>query len=730
MDALRGEPLGPAGQTLTSFREHRRSPGKDHEVPSHRPRLLLVSPWSLIPPIHGGAVRIGNLIRHLDAFFEIDLLVFLGGTDDPAHREALAPFCRRIFFQRLPELPGATKSLPPAAAAFSSPTVRERVQSLIEGHGIELVVLEYAELGHLADSVPSGIPVVLVEHDIHFRSLERRAALDFDRRFDGRGVSGDALRFREYELGACRRAAQVHVMSEADRSFLAEELENELGADASFLRVIPNGVDTERYRPAGDPSARRRDLLFVGSFPHLPNQDALEFFLAEAWPKIRRRRPETRLTVAGARPPAWVLGLDPADGIDVAGEVDDLLPLYQSHRVLVAPIRAGSGTRLKILEALACGLPVVSTPLGAEGLDLADGTHLALAPRPEDMVAATLRCLEDLPWAESMARRGRDRVRELYDWKVIAVGAARNLLELLDEKTEEPGVSPGGDVSEPFLDPGSDIQVSLIVAGDAASASNVYPEELVEGLEAQAESRPFEMLWLGEEEFSPPGNAVRTVHLGGGWNPEDPARSLNRAAAAARGEALVFLGPNLRPLGPHWLRDLTTPLFAPMAPAAVQGGINSGFGRGLPRCESRLSTRWAAEHGGVTFSWLNAALRREVWEAFPFASGGPHEDRRWQRRIAEAGQQILLCWAALAEEISARHPAAEWRSAWSRGRSWHLLGQEYGCWDCLGDLARPRAYGGQPASRLSLVGRYRLRGLASWGHPAVEWVGNRLAGKR
>lgn len=662
-------------------------------------------------------MRIGNLVRHLSQTFDIDLLVFLGGTDDPPHRQALGPFCRRIHFQRLPDPPGdVTRRLPPAAAVFDSRSVRERVRSLVEGHDLDLVVLEYAELGHLASTVPRAVPVVLVEHDIHFRSLERRNALDFGNRFDGVGGGGDALRFRDYELETCRRVDQIHVMSEADRSFLAREL----GTDGGRIRVVPNGVDTERYRPAEPPSARSRDVLFVGSFPHLPNQDALEFFLAEAWPEIRRRRPGTRLTVAGARPPAWVLALDPADGIDAIGEVDDLLPLYRSHRVLVAPIRAGSGTRLKILEALACGLPVVSTPLGAEGLDLDDGVHLALAAEPSDLVAATLRCLDDPFRADSMAHEGRRRVEELYDWKVIAERAARDLLGLLVDRP----LTRGAETSE-SLDPSADPEISLIVAG-GSPGSDPSIVELRDRLEAQSGGRSFEILWLGGDTAPEIHGAVRNLPFPDVWNAQDPAPCLDRAATAARGEILVFLGPDFFPLEASWLRDLTEPLFAPLAPAAVQGGINSGYRQGPPRCETRLSETWAESHGGVTFSWCNAAVRRDVWESFPFASGGAHQDRRWQCRIEEAGQQVLSIWGALAEERSPRHPLADWGSAWRRGRSWSLLGLTYRLRDCLRDLIAPRVHGGQRVRILALLARHGLRGIASWGQPAVEWLGNRV----
>lgn len=687
------------------------------------PRLLLVSPWSLFPPIHGGAVRIGNLIRQLSESFDLFLLIFLGGTDDPAQRQAFEPFCREVFFQLLPN-PGDTASdLPPEAAMFSSSGVRERILSLLEAHRIDILVLEYAELGHLVTVAPPSTRVVLVEHDIHFRSRERRAILGFEQRF-GSTKKYDRESRRRYELEACRRADQVHLMSEADRSFLSAAL----GEASEHLRVVPNGVDTLRYRP-GEDFAERRHLLFVGSFPHLPNQDALEFFLQEIWPLLRERRPRTELTVAGARPPEWVLQLDSENGIRVVGEVDDLLPLYQSHRVLVVPLRAGSGTRLKILEALASGLPVVSTPIGAEGLDVEAGVHLALSPDPRGFVDAVLRCLDDEDWARSLSDQGCRLARERYDWRVIATAAAGFLHQLLPKERSE--LCHGLREQSVEANKPEPVEISLVVADRPAqiSATEVSAararDDLVARIESQRLDPSFEVIWLGSG--SPAAairGASRQVVLEDRWDPADPAPALDRACAVARGQVLVFLGPGLLPLGDRWLHDLTTPLFAPRAPAAVQGGINAGFSSGVPRCETRLAALWAKKHRGVTFSWLNAALRREVWRAFPFASGGPHEDRRWQRRVEAAGHQVLLCWAALAEQSSFLHPLREWPAAWRRGQSWRRLGERYELAACWADLLRPRANGQQRIGWLHLLGRHPLHGLVSWSHPLIELLGN------
>ncbi len=290
---------------------------------------------------------------------------------------------------------------------------------------------------------------MLVEHDLSFRSHARQRAVGIDRRYaagDVLGSGADWLRRYRFELAACGRVDQIHVMSATDR----EQLAGLLPDGARRIRVIPNGVDTLHFQPPPQGSPRR-GALFVGSFPHLPNLDALDHLLAEVWPRVRRRLPEARLTVAGARPPQRVLELDGRDGVVVAGEVADLAPLYQSHRLLAVPLRAGSGTRLKILEAMACGLPVVSTTIGAEGIDGPAGDHLIVADDAASFADAIVALLEEPDSAA--ARRsasGRSLAIERYDWDAIAQRLAAALAELVPDEPRRGGQPAPTSGTTPF----------------------------------------------------------------------------------------------------------------------------------------------------------------------------------------------------------------------------------------------------------------------------------------
>jgi glycosyltransferase involved in cell wall biosynthesis len=216
----------------------------------------------------------------------------------------------------------------------------------------------------------------------------------------------------------------VFTTSEDDREVLARELP---GLRAS---VVPNGVDLERFtRRAGAP-ADRAGAVFVGKMDYRPNVDAAVWFCDEVLPRVRERDPEFRFTIVGAEPAPAVRALGKRRGVEVTGFVDDTRPYLESAALAVAPLRSGSGTRLKILEALAMETPVVTTTTGAEGIDARDGEHLW---REDDPAAFADRVVEVAAGdraAEAVGRAGRELVERRYGWKAIAASAAETVASL------------------------------------------------------------------------------------------------------------------------------------------------------------------------------------------------------------------------------------------------------------------------------------------------------------
>jgi polysaccharide biosynthesis protein PslH len=196
--------------------------------------------------------------------------------------------------------------------------------------------------------------------------------------------------------------------------------------------VVPNGVDTAYFQPLCSVSAQADTLVFTGLMAHAPNADGVRYFCAEVLPLIWQRRPSVRLLVVGTDPTPEVRALDQgATGrVRVLGAVPDTRPYLAESSVAVVPLRSGSGTRLKILEALAMERPVVSTTIGVEGLEVVDEQHLLIADQPAAFASAVLRLLEDRVLARRLAAEGRALVEQLYRWDAIGTQWQRHLHDL------------------------------------------------------------------------------------------------------------------------------------------------------------------------------------------------------------------------------------------------------------------------------------------------------------
>jgi glycosyltransferase involved in cell wall biosynthesis len=191
--------------------------------------------------------------------------------------------------------------------------------------------------------------------------------------------------------------------------------------------VVPNGVDAERFRPSPLPDAPR--VMFTGALHTLPNRDGICWFCQAVWPAIRASVPEAVLEIVGARPPAEILELGEIEGVVVRPDVPDVVPFHERARVAVVPLRIGTGSRLKALEAMAAGRPVVGTTIGVGGIEVQDGREVIVADQPSDFAAAVIRCLSEDELPRALAAHGRSLVERRYSWKRIGADYATLLEE-------------------------------------------------------------------------------------------------------------------------------------------------------------------------------------------------------------------------------------------------------------------------------------------------------------
>jgi len=277
-----------------------------------------------------------------------------------------------------------------------------------------VVQLEFTQMAqYAADCYPAK--TILVEHDITFdlhqqllatANAEGAARWEMERQLE---------KWRDFEMAAWKAVDYVVTMSAKDEGIVA-------GAKRSIC--LPNGVDTERFQPSGtEPEPRR--LLFIGSFAHLPNVLALEFFLREVWPRLGPGF--TLHVIAGARHEYFLefyrnrAAIDlSGPGIELEGFVSDVRNAYQRAALVLAPLTASAGTNIKVLEAMAMGRVVVSTPAGINGLDLAAGREVIVTGSAEEMAERILSLSSD-PAARRRIETAARAAALRYDWREIAL---------------------------------------------------------------------------------------------------------------------------------------------------------------------------------------------------------------------------------------------------------------------------------------------------------------------
>ncbi len=377
-------------------------------------RVLFVCPFVPWPLNSGGRIRTFNLLEALGKRAAIDLLLVREPGPIEEARAALEPLVERVdFFERAAPSAVMRWSRPKLERWFHSPDLRASLAAAIRGAAghAPYDVVHLDEL-LLARTLPVGSKVPVVQHHHKIDTV----LYDLLSTHQGPARHFDLWKLRQLERDAARRVRHHLVCSEEDAAILRRRYPD------LDLGVVPSGFDPKHFAPRPDAMPRERDLLvFVGSMSYGPNVDAVVHFATEVLPRIRVRRPAVRLEIVGLDPSPEVSRLA-GEGVRVVGAVPDVRPYFERASAVVVPLRIGGGTRLKIVEALALGSPLVSTPVGAEGLGLEHGRDLLLAQQPAAFAQATLQLLERPEWARDLGNRGRQAVEGRFRWDVLAEG--------------------------------------------------------------------------------------------------------------------------------------------------------------------------------------------------------------------------------------------------------------------------------------------------------------------
>ena len=393
-------------------------------------RILQLTPQFPWPTHQGTTLRNFNLLKGLARRHEVHLFSLLAPGDDPqagpvpdlATSIRTAPQPQRTMADRLRDL--ITTRQPDMARRLWHPDALQALAAYARELHPDILLLEGIEMAPYFFALrQQGLAPNRVIYDAHNAEtlLQQRAAradVRRPRRWPAALYSAiQTAKLRRYEMQLVRAVDGVAAVSEPDAAFLRSL------APGIRLEIVTNGVDMALYRP-DEPfppvlQGPGPHLVFTGKMDFRPNVDAVLWFADEVLPRLQRAGVHARFWIVGRQPHPRLERLRGREGVTITGEVPDVRPYIVQADVYVVPLLAGGGTRFKILEALALAKPVVSTRLGADGIPVEDGAHLALADAPDDFARRVIALLEDPESARAMAWRGREFIARHFDWQAI-----------------------------------------------------------------------------------------------------------------------------------------------------------------------------------------------------------------------------------------------------------------------------------------------------------------------
>jgi glycosyltransferase involved in cell wall biosynthesis len=404
-----------------------------------KPNLVFLATRVPFPAVTGHYLRTLNILKGLAEHFDV---CFFGFHDKAGTQAAFAEaegamrtICETVHIEHVGAersgirliwdlLSSALTLRPFVAAKYHSASMRRAIQATLRSRDVALV--------H-ADSLPSGQylagiaqPKLLTNHNIEHARLSSYASIQRSW-LKKLAFWVQAALTKRYERRMLLTAGNCVVVSEADREALAR-----LAPAARFF-LVKNGTDTSRP-PLSAPPSESRTAVWVGGMNDLYNREAVNYFARAVLPRIRTQVPQFRWRVVGRDPPKPLVDLaaDPDSGVELAGFVEDLRREYADAAVVVVPLTSGGGTKLKVLEAMAMGRAVVTTPIGAEGIAVRDGVEMEIADSAEEFSRKTVRLLLDPRRAAQMAAAARTLAERSYDWRAVnrdMHDAARHVIE-------------------------------------------------------------------------------------------------------------------------------------------------------------------------------------------------------------------------------------------------------------------------------------------------------------
>ncbi len=384
-------------------------------------RILWVKANKILPAHSGGDIRSYQILRRLASIHELVFFSYYDGERDTEYEAELArQFPGSVCLctgkrglnsvgHGLDYLVRVALPVPYAVSRFESVQVQEKLNTWFEEKHFDVAVCDFLDA---AANFPSRltIPIFLFQHNVE-SEIWRRHAVAERNPVKKLLYQVEFKKMLSYEKSAVRKFHHIIAVSEHDWNLMSE------WTDSARITVVPTGVDLQQYRPGPASGAVDRLVLFVGAMDWEPNVDAAEYFCRDIWPPIQAKVPRARFRIVGRNPVRRVQKLA-SSSVEVTGSVPSVVDHLRESAVVVVPLRVGGGTRLKIYEAMATGKAVVSTCVGAEGLDVHHGQDIVLADGPVAFAGAVTALLQDVELRRRYERAAAALAAK-YDWASI-----------------------------------------------------------------------------------------------------------------------------------------------------------------------------------------------------------------------------------------------------------------------------------------------------------------------
>ena len=393
--------------------------------------ILQIAPKVPYPLIDGGAIGIYNITKHLSLRgHNITYVTFM--NDDINSLSEFRQYCNLITIKKDTgnKISGLLKNIfseiPYTHFKYRSDEFLEIIKTELTANKYDVVHLDHLHMSFYGSYIKENfkIPVFLREHNFETLIWERLYKSE-NNILKKILYKNQYKKIKKYEPIECKKFDKCLMVTEADA-------ENLLKEDSTIpVDVVPAGVDLNYFPETNSLDYKEKTLLFVGSLDWFPNIDAFKWFYSNVFPVIKQRYPDVILKVIGKNPPDEIKSIkDPS--VIVLGMVDDVRPHFKDAHVCVVPLRIGGGMRIKILEMLAMKKAVVSTHIGAEGIEIEDGNHLLLADSEKEIADSISKYFDDINLTKKIGETGYKLVYEKYSWTKIAEKLEKNYLEMIN----------------------------------------------------------------------------------------------------------------------------------------------------------------------------------------------------------------------------------------------------------------------------------------------------------